>query len=211
LTKVERFILFEEFMDILRKEPLAPKHESAQNLYESMVRSNPDNAEAWLRLSYTEKDPRMALEHIQRAVDLKPNDPAIQAGLRHILFDRLQKDPFVEFLAETDKNYVVTLRNSRPVVIPKLREKAEPYPPPRLSEAQRVARLVGLMALGLIPAGLGAFVLAPVVLRRAWKLLRARGLSPRDYRVALVSMALAGGIGLLGEALFGLLLLHWFG
>lgn len=185
--------------------------ERARELARQMVASDPQNAEAWLRLAYTEPDPRAALEDMQRAIELKPNDPAVQAGLRHVLTARLQDDPFVEFLAETDKNYVVTLRNSRPVIIPKSRNYAEPYPPASRSEAERVARLVGLMAIGLIPAGLGAFVLAPVAIQRTLKLLRKRGIPARDQRVALVSLVLASGIGLVGEILFGLLLLHWLG
>ncbi len=185
--------------------------ERVRELARQAAASDPQNAQAWLRLSYIESDPRLALEDIQRAVDLKPDDPAVQEGLRNILTYRLNDDPFVEFLAETDKNYVVTLRNSRPVIIPKTRAHAEPYPPPSRSEAERVAHLVGLMALGLIPAGLGAFVLAPVAIQRTLKLLRTRGIPARDQRVALVSLALASGIGLAGEILFGLLLLHWLG
>lgn len=187
------------------------ERERAHDLYARMVASDPDNAEAWLRLSSTESDSRRALEDVQRAVDLRPNDPAIQAGLRYVLFDRLKDDPFVEFLAETDKNYVVTLRHSRPVVIPKARNKAQVYPPPRLSDSERVAQMVGWMALGLVPAGLGAFVLAPVVIQRALQVLRSRRLAPREHRVALMALVLAAGIGLLGEVLFGLFLLHWLG
>ena len=187
------------------------EREKTREMYERAVSADPSNADAWLRLSYLAQDPRMALEYIQRAVDLRPNDPNIQGGLRYVVFKRLKDDPFVEFLAETDKNYVVTLRNSRPVVIPKVRNRSEVYPPPRLSESERVARMVGWMMLGLIPAGLGAFVLAPVVIRRAFGLLRARGIPARDQRVALLTLVLASGVGLIGEVLFGLLLLHWLG
>ncbi len=182
-----------------------------REIYERAAHDDPNNPDVWLRLAYVAPDPRTALESIERAVDLNPDNPRVQAGLRYILFSRLKDDPFVEFLAETDKNYVVTLRNSRPVVIPKARAEEEVYPPPRLTEVQRAAGLVGWMALGIVPAGLGAFVLAPVAISRAFKLLRARGLSAREQRTALVTLILACGIGLIGEVLFGLLLLHWFG
>lgn len=190
---------------------LDQERERAREIYQHAVNVDPMNADAWLKLSYAAQDPRLALEYVQRAVDLKPDDLAIQAGLCYILFTRLKDDPYVEFLAETDKNYVVTVRNSRPVVIPKSRANSEIYPPPRLTDAERVAQLVGWMALGLVPAGLGAFVLAPVVIRRAWGLLRKGELPVRDRRIALVSLALASCIGLAGEVLFGLLLLHWLG
>lgn len=183
----------------------------AREIYERAAHDDPNNPDLWLRLAYTAPDPRTALENIERAVDLNPANPKVQAGLRFILFNRLKDDPFVEFLAETDKNYVVTLRNSRPVVIPKARAEEDVYPPTKLTEVQRTARLVGWMALGIVPAGLGAFVLAPIAISRAFKHLHTRGLSAREQRTALVTLVLASGIGLVGEVLFGLLLLHWFG
>lgn len=199
-------------MDHTRKNlPTLWADERAQEHYRQMVKSDPDNAEAWLRLSDTESDARAALEDIQRAIDLKPDDPSVQAALERVLSVRLRTDPFVEFLAETDQNYVVTLRNSRPIVVPKSRNQTAPYPPPRLSEAERAARWVGLMALGLVPAGIGAFVLAFFVIPRMLELVRARGLAPREHRVATVALVQASGITLVGVVLLSLLLLHWFG
>ncbi len=185
--------------------------EQARQIYQRAVQQDPSNADAWLRLSYTAPDARSALEYIQRAVDLKPNDPAVQSGLRYILFDRLKQDPFVQFLAETEWNYVVTLRDSPPIVIPKTRFKSEIYPPAQLSEGQRLARMVAWMALGLTVVGAGALVLAPVVIRRALRLLNTRGTPRLEYRRALISLVLAAILGLIGEALFGLFLLHWIG
>ncbi len=195
------------------REALERERERARTreMYERAAHDEPNNPDVWLRLAYTAPDTRTALENIERAVDLSPDSPRVQAGLHYILFPRWKDDPFVQFLAETDKNYVVTLRNTRPVVIPKARAEEEVYPPPRLTEVQRVSRLVGWMMLGIVPAGLGAFVLAPVTVSRAFKLLRARGLSARDQRTALVTLILACGIGLIGEVLFGLFLLHWLG
>ncbi len=152
-----------------------------------------------------------ALEYVQRAVELRPNDPAIQSGLRYILFNRFKQDPFVEFLAETDRDYVITLRGSRPVVVPKRRKRSEIFPPAKWSEGQRVAGMLGWMALGLLAAGAGALVLAPVVIRRAYRLLNTRGIEPIEQRRALLTLLFAAGLGLLGEAIFALFLLHWFG
>ncbi len=185
--------------------------EQARRVYERAVEEDPSNADAWLRLAYAARDARSALEYIQRAVDLKPNDAAVQSGLRYILFNRLKQDPFVQFLAETEWNYVVTLRNSPPIIIPKGRFKSEIYPPAKISEGQRLARLVALMALGLTVVGAGALVLAPVVIRRALRILNTRGTPRPEYRRALVMLVLAAVLGLLGEALFGLFLLHWIG
>ncbi len=185
--------------------------ERARQVFERAVATDPANADAWLRLSYATPDPYQALEYVQRAVELKPNDPAIQSGLRYILFNRFKQDPFVEFLAETDRDYVITLRGSRPVVVPKRRKRSEIFPPAKLSEGQRVAGMLGWEALGIIAAGAGALILAPVVIQRAYRLLNTRGLEPVEQRRALLTLIFAAGLGLLGEAIFALFLLHWFG
>ncbi|MCL4490267.1 MAG: hypothetical protein M1570_19360 [Chloroflexi bacterium] len=198
-------------MNSIPNTPVAHRvDESAHEYFRQMVASDPGNVQAWLRLSDTEPDARAALEDIEHAVDLKPDDPAVQAALLHVLSARLKNDPFVEFVAETDQNYIVSLRHSRPIVVPKSRSQPAPYPPIKLSEAERVARWVGLMALGLIPAGIGALVLAFLVIPHAWGVARGPGLE-RDRRVATVALALASGIALIGAGLFGLLLLHWLG
>ncbi len=183
----------------------------ARQVFERAVETDPSNADAWLRLSYATLDPYQALDYVQRAVELRPNDPNIQSGLRYILFNRFKHDPYVEFLAETDRDYVITLRGSRPVVVPKRRKRSEIFPPAKLSEGQRTAGMLGWMALGLIAAGAGALVLAPVVIRRAYRLLNTRGIEAVEQRRALLTLVFAAGLGLLGEAIFALFLLHWFG
>ncbi len=185
--------------------------ERAREVFQRAVAADPSNADAWLRLSYATPDSYQALEYVQRAVELRPNDPAIQSGLRYILFNRFKQDPFVEFLAETDRDYVITLRGSRPVVVPKRRKRSEIFPPTKLSEGQRVAGMLGWMALGMLAAGAGALVLAPVVLRRAYRLLNTRGIEPIEQRRALLTLIFAAVLGLLGEGIFALFLLHWFG
>jgi tetratricopeptide (TPR) repeat protein len=185
--------------------------ERAREVFQRAVATDPSNADAWLRLSYATPDPYQALEYVQRAVELRPNDPAIQSGLRYILFNRFKQDPFVEFLAETDRDYVITLRGSRPVVVPKRRKRSEIFPPAKSSEGQRVAGMLGWMALGILVAGAGALVLAPVVIRRAYRLLNTRGIEPIEQRRALLTLIFAAVLGLLGEAIFALFLLHWFG
>ncbi len=185
--------------------------ERAREAFERAVTIDPNNADAWLRLSFATPDPYQALEYVQRAVELKPSDPAIQSGLRYILFNRFKQDPFVEFLAETDRDYVITLRGSRPVVVPKRRKRSDIFPPAKLTEGQRVAGMLGWMALGILAAGAGALVLAPVVIRRAYRLLNTRGIEPLEARRALLTLVFAAGLGLLGEAIFALFLLHWFG
>ncbi len=80
-----------------------------------------EDVEALIRNSRKAQNPQVALEYAQRAVDALPDDPKVQESVQRSVFSRLNQDAFVAFLAETDKHYVITFRNSRPVVIPKVR------------------------------------------------------------------------------------------
>src|SRR5512140_1840350 len=67
------------------------------------------------------RSPEEALEYAQRAVDILPNDARVQSTVQLRLFDKLSRDAFVSFLAETSSRYVVEFRDSRPFSLPKAR------------------------------------------------------------------------------------------
>ena len=48
-----------------------------------------------------------ALEYVQRAVDLRPDDPRVQSSVQLSLFNKLNSDAFLAFLGETDNKYVI--------------------------------------------------------------------------------------------------------
>src|SRR5579859_3264244 len=152
--------------------------------------------EQWLEQAAHAPDPHTALDYAQRAIDLRPDDPRVQASVQRSMFQRLVHDAFLAYMAETDRNYVVTFRNSRPVAVPKARAQPEPYP--RTTPSERLWRLIGLMLLGLLPAGLGALLLGPLVLPRAVALLTDGHSDAREQRSAWLALVVGGLIGLLG-------------
>src|SRR5438270_209769 len=97
----------------------------------------------WLDLSNQASDARTALDYAQRAVDAQPDDPRVLASLQRGLLGYLGQDAFVAYVAETDRHYVITFRNSRTVLVPKARAQPEVYPPARPSATQRLWKLVG--------------------------------------------------------------------
>ncbi len=167
-----------------------------------------EQVELWLNLSAQAPDAHTAVDFAQRAIDLWPDDPRVQAGVQRSLLLRLGQDAFIAYLAETDRNYVVAFRNSRPVAVPKARAEPEEFPRLRATPSDRVWRLIGLMLLGLLPAGLGALVLSPLVLPRAAAILADGRASRSERRSALLALAVSGLIGLVGAALSLALLLH---
>jgi hypothetical protein len=167
--------------------------------------------EMWLQMSREAQDSLLALEYVQRASELNPDDPRVQASLQQILFERLKNDPFVAFLAEMDTHYVVTFRQSRPVLVPKRRAKPEIFPPTQRTEGERVLGMVWWIALGFILGGVGAFIASVLVLRRAFRVLKRRDVDDGERRLAWLAVLLATGLGLVGEFFTLLLVLHFMG
>lgn len=164
-----------------------------------------------LAASQGSPDPDAAFEHSQRAADLLPDDPNVQAHLQSLVFQRLRGDATIAFLAETERHYIVTFRKSRPVVVPKGRASAAAFPARTASEGERIFGWLRWVAIGLVPAGIGALVLSPIVIGAAIGVLGRRRASPRDRRLALVTILLAGLLGLLGMVFSLALALHVVG
>jgi hypothetical protein len=164
--------------------------------------------EMLLHQARTARSSEEALEYVQRAVDMVPNDPRVQSTVQLRLFDKLSQDAFLGFLAETGNRYVVEFRDSRPFSVPKARGEPEPYPPTRRTEAERAMTMMWWMLLGLIPAGLGAIILSPIALRHGVRSLQTEYRDPSQHRLAWMAIIVALALGILGVFFAALLLLH---
>lgn len=165
----------------------------------------------YLRLLSETRDSREALGYVERAVELAPTDLRVRKWLHGTLIALTDRDPFIEYLTESEGMYVVAFRNSRPVVIPKDRGKIEVSPPVSRTEGERIIHLLRWSVLGLIPAGLGAILFLPIVYLRALMVLTAPSLPNRESRLAIVALYLSSFLALVGAIISGLLLLHWIG
>ncbi len=165
--------------------------------------------EMWLHQARTARSGDEALEYVQRAVDMLPDDPRVLSTAQLSMFDKLSSDAFLAFLAETDRHYVIQFRHSRPFSVPKARNLAEPYPPTaRRTEAERALRMMWWMLLGLIPAGLGAVILSPLALRHGIRALQRDSRDPQQHRMAWAAIFVALALGLIGVFFSALLVLH---
>ncbi len=164
--------------------------------------------EELLHKARTAGDGETALEYVQRAVDLLPDDPRVLSSVQLSMFEKLNSDAFLAYLAETDKSYVITFRNSRPFSVPKARAEAEQYPPTHRTEAERALRMMWWMILGLIPAGIVTVVLSPFALRHGIRALKRDHGDPQQHRLAWTAIFVAFSLGLLGAFFSALLVLH---
>jgi hypothetical protein len=169
------------------------------------------DVESLLKASREAQDPHVALEYAQRAIDALPDDPQVQENVQRSVFTKLSQDAFVAFLAETDKHYVITFRNSRPVVVPKARTQPEIFPEPKRTEGERALGMLWWLMLGLVPVGIGALILSPLTAGRAVDILWRKDMDSREKRLAWVTFFLAGVLGLLGMIFTLLLVLHLIG
>ncbi len=164
--------------------------------------------ETLLRQARTAGDSDQALQYLERAVAMVPDDPRVQSTVQLSLFDRLSSDAFVAYLAETDRRYVVAFRNARTFTVPKARNEPEQYPPARRTEAERAMRMMWWMILGLIPAGLVTIILSPLAISHGIRALQRESKDPQQHRMAWAAIITALLLGLLGVFFAALLLLH---
>ncbi|MCL4396594.1 MAG: hypothetical protein M1482_17620 [Chloroflexi bacterium] len=169
-----------------------------------------DDPELWLRLIESTRDPEDALDYAQRAVGVA-GDSRVHESLQRIMAERLARDPFVAFLAETDDCYIISFRDSRPLRVPKARAAPEVFPRRKRTRGEQVLETVRWVALGLVPAGLGALIMGPLVAWRAFQVLGERSGDGRERRLAWLALVLAAALGFVGEVVVMLFLIHWAG
>lgn len=170
-----------------------------------------ENVEALIQVSRDTKNPHVALEYAQRAADMHPDHPEVQESVQRSVFSRLNHDAFVAFVAESDKHYIIRFRNSRPIVVPKARMHQELFPALRRTPGEHVLGMLWWVLLGLVPAGVGALILSPLVAHRALYILTGHEVEGRERRMAALTILLAGVFGLLGGFFTFLLILHLIG
>ncbi len=161
-----------------------------------------------LREARTASNPDQALQYLERAVALVPDDPRVQSTVQLGLFDKLGSDAFLAYLAEADRRYVVAFRDARTFSVPKARNDPEQYPPAHRTEAERAMRMMWLLLLGLIPAGIGTLILSPVAIRHGIRALQQNSNDPQQHRLAWAAIVTSFVLGVLAIFFGALLLLH---
>jgi hypothetical protein len=147
------------------------------------------------------------LTALSEALTESPENPEARRAMYLVMYRYLQHFPFLRYLEENDLLYQVITSGGRVIRVPKDRAVAVPYPPKPTTLLQRSYRWLGYALLGLLLAGLGAVIFAPIAASFAWR--AAREAQNVDYRnragMALVYAVSLWGIGLLFGFLF---LLH---
>jgi hypothetical protein len=177
---------------------------------EEATQRKPDDAEAWLWRAATAESPEARMAYLSRALELDPDHPAARRAMYDGLQSQLQQDAFLAYLNETAELYQVETAGELTLLVPKNRAIPEPYPPPpgTVRPLATAYRLLVLATIGLLPAGLGALILAPAAAASALRIWRQPSVGAVRARARVV-FCLALAVWLAAVLMVFLLVLHF--
>lgn len=159
----------------------------------------PDNVDAWLLRGAFAVSTEEGLACISRAVALAPDHSGAKSSMYNTLKRYLEQDPFLRYIEETELLYRVLTGEGRAITVSKDRGVSPSYPLVESTPVKPVLRLVILSAIGLLPAGIGAVVFAPIAAAKAWRTSQKplNGHQRRQVRMALLYADVLFVLGLL--------------
>ncbi len=172
-----------------------------------LTADEPANEQAWLWRAGTAESQEESIAALSQVLTLNPANAAARQGLYEAMQGLLRHDAFLAYLGETDDLYQVRTKQDFRFAHPKDRAAPEPFPPLEPPPAQAAQRWLVWALIGLLPAGLGALLCAPLAALAALKLLRHHSTSG-DRQRALVILGLAVVVWLIGAVFVLLFILH---
>ncbi len=184
-----------------------------QQAYELSLRATklaPENIEAWFLRATLAPSLEERLFCVNCLTELCPDC----RDRHHVAFfavqELLDKDPFLAYLEETSALYRVINKSNQVVVIPKKRSAVTPFPSEQAGPLKGAYRLLAMAIVGLLLAGVGTLIFAPLAALAA--LGAGRSLKSHSERVSsMVVLIVASLLFFLGLAFAILFILHWVG
>ena len=144
---------------------------------------------------------------LNQVLELNPENTEARQTLYEIMQQILRKDAFLAYEGETDVIYKVRTFEEFQFIHPKDRAMAELFPPQNSPPARTAIHWLGWAVVGLIPAGLGTLIIAPLAMIAAIKLL-GQQVELIDRRRAWVVIGGAIVLWLIALVFFFILTLH---
>lgn len=144
---------------------------------------------------------------LNQMLEQNPENAVARQSLYETMQQLLRKDAFLAYQGETDVIYKVRTLTEFQFIHPKDRAMAELFPPQNSPPARTAIHWLGWSVVGLIPAGLGTLVVAPLAMIAAIKLLR-QPIELIDRRRAWIVIGGAIVLWLIALVLFFILTLH---
>ena len=200
--------------DLLAESEKAIREGNRQEAYKLSIQATqvvPESIEAWLLRATLAPSLEERLLCVNRLNELAPGYQDRYNVAFFALKELLDKNPYLAYLEETDELYRVASTDHVLTVLKK-RAPVDPYPPEKPPSGPLAAayRWLNMAIIGLLLAGLGAVIFAPLA---ALSAIRAQQ-SVRSHSeqvsstVALIAAFCLFIVGVLFSLLF---VLHWLG
>lgn len=144
---------------------------------------------------------------LNQVLGQNPENAVARQALYETMQQLLRKDAFLAYRGETDVIYKIRTLAEFQFIHPKYRAMAELFPPQNVPPARTAIHWLGWSVVGLIPAGLGTVIVAPLAVIAAIKLL-GQPIELIDRRRAWIVIGGAIVLWLVALVLFFILTLH---
>jgi len=144
---------------------------------------------------------------LNQELELDPENAVARQTLYETMQQLLRKDAFLAYQGETDVIYKIRTLSEFQFIHPKDRAMVELFPPQTSPPARTAIHWLGWSVIGLIPAGLGTLIIAPLAIIAAIKLLR-QPIELIDRRRAWIVIGGAIALWLIALVFFFILTLH---
>ena len=148
-----------------------------------------------------------SVTELNQALTLNPGNVTARQALYETMQQILRKDAFLAYGSETNIYYTVHTMAEFEFIHPKDRATPAKFPNKEFVPSKAATKLLGWSLAGLIPAGAGTVVCAPLAMISAVMLLRQKD-AGMDHRRAWVILLCAMALWLVGLLLFSILVLH---
>jgi hypothetical protein len=201
--------------DLIGESEKALREGNREHAYQLSLQATkvaPDNIDAWLSCATLAPSLAERVFCVNHLNELAPGYQDRHDIAFFALKELFDEKPYLAYLAETDELYRVINTDRVVLSIPKKRAPFEPYPPKQpTASSLRLAYCWLIMSMvGLLVAGIGTVVFAPMAAVAAIRADQSVGTHAERSKATLVFLASAGlfMIGVLFTILFAL---HWAG
>jgi hypothetical protein len=201
--------------DLLAESEKAIREGNSQHAYELSVKATeavPQSIEAWLLRATLARSLEERLNCVNRLNELAPGYRDKYNVAFFALKEFLDQNPFLRYLEETDELYRVISADRLVLSIPKQRAPANPPPPDgtHANPLRGAYRWLTMAILGLLLAGLGTVVFAPLAAVAALRVQGSAQAHPERVKSTVV-VIVAVGLFMIGVIFSLLFILHWLG
>jgi len=174
------------------------------------IASGETQVQTWLSRAATATTYEERLVCLSQAANLAPEQSTVRQWIYETLKPFLNRKPFLRYVQENPILYHISTADGHTLTVPKDRTVSPPYPPTKPTPLRPAFRWLRLALLGLLIAGLGTLVCAPISAWLAWSVSQ-HSTDASQQKHARTVMVYAILLWFFGLILSGLFLLHLYG